>query len=225
MIAAAAGLPVGTVLPYAAPVNNAQAVGSGYPNPESRAYDLHLEQCGWLVCDGRPVAVARYPELFRVIGGLYGKDSSGKFLLPDYRGRFLRGVNGDAQGPDQLLRDPQAAQRDPSGAGGWSGNQTGSVQEDALQAHAHHYQKAIAAGTAAEGSPVFGADETPDPQTTGMAAPTDYQPAITVRKAPETRVKNVYVNFIIRFTQRPVAIDFPGGRFVSALDDIGVWLP
>lgn len=195
--------PVGTVAPYAAPVNDPQgAPESGYPNAASLAYDLRLERLGWLVCDGRAVAVARYPELFRIIGYIHGRQSAGFFLLPDYRGRVMRGVNYTATGPDQLLRDPEATERAAPGSGGWSGNQVGSVQDDALQAHEHLYKMAIAGGTAAEGAPVFGSYQTPDPQTTGLVAPTGYQPAITERQAPETRVKNAYVNFIIKYTQR-----------------------
>lgn len=214
-------LPVGAVMPYAAPVNDPDSPSeSGYPDPTSRAYDLRLERCGWLVCDGRAVAVAKYPALFRAIGYIYGKKSAGFFLLPDYRGRVLRGVNYDAMGPDNLLRDPEAAKRLASWDGGWSGNQVGSVQDDAIQAHEHLYKMAIAGGTAAQGSPVFGQYQTPDPQTTGLVAPTGYDPAITERQAPETRVKNVYINFIIKYTPHAQTVGFPGGAtlFGSPVD-------
>lgn len=195
--------PVGTVAPYAAPVSDPQGQSeSGYPNAASLAYDLRLERLGWLVCDGRAVAVARYPELFRVIGYIHGCQSAGFFLLPDYRGRVMRGVNYAATGADQLLRDPEAGDREASGSGGWSGNQVGSVQDDALQAHEHLYKMAIASATGGDGPPVFGSDQSPDPQTTGLVAPTGYQPAITERQAPETRVKNAYVNFIIKYTRQ-----------------------
>ncbi len=190
--------PVGAIIAYAAPVNNPNSGGS-FPDSSSKAYDLHLERQGWLVCDGRPVALAKYPQLFRAIGYIYGKLSDGLFLLPDYRGRFLRGVNGDAQGIDQLPRDPQADQRTASAPGGWSGDQVGSLQEDALQSHEHLYKKAIVAGIAGEGSAVFGSDETPDPQTSAMAAPTGSN--LSLRQAPETRVKNVYVNFLVKYTR------------------------
>ncbi|MHB9117299.1 MAG: phage tail protein [Burkholderiales bacterium] len=204
------GLPVGAIIPYAAPVNNPNS-GSSFPDSSSKAYNLHLEQQGWLVCDGRPVALAQYPELFRAIGYIYGKLSDGLFLLPDYRGRFLRGVNDDAQGIDNLPRDPQADQRTASAPGGWSGDQVGSLQEDALESHEHLYKKAIVAGIAGEGSAVFGTDETPDPQTSAMVAPTGSN--LSLRQAPETRVKNVYVNFIVKYTR--------AARPLSYLGDIG----
>lgn len=195
--------PVGTVAPYAGPVNDPKGQSeSGYPDAGSKAYDLHLERLGWLVCDGRAVAVAKYPELFRAIGFIHGRQGDGFFLLPDYRGRVLRGVNYSAMGPDDLPRDPEADQRTPSGSGGWSGNQVGSVQEDALQAHEHLYKMAIAGATGGDGPPVFSSDLAPDPQTTDMVSPTGYTPPITIRQAPETRAKNAYVNFIIKYTRR-----------------------
>ena len=195
--------PIGTVIPYAAPVNDPQGQSESiYPNAASLAYDLHLKRLGWLVCDDRAVAVARYPELFRVIGYIHGRQGAGFFLLPDYRGRVMRGVNYSAIGPDRLLRDPEAAQRDVGGSGGWGGNQVGSVQDDALEAHEHLYKMSVASATGGDGPPVFSADQKPDPQTTGLVAPSDYQPAITERHAPETRVKNAYVNFIIKYTHR-----------------------
>jgi len=208
--------PIGAVMPYAAPVNaTAGSAQSGYPSAVSRAYDLYLARHGWLVCDGRAVAVARYPALFRVIGYIYGKQSAGFFRLPDYRGRSLRGVNYDATGPDTLLRDPDAEQRLPSAAGGWTGNQVGSVQDDALQAHEHLYKLAIVGGAAAEGAPVFGNYQTPEAQTTSLTAPQDFSPAITVRQAAETRVKNVSVNFIIKYAHSPWGLSSSGPDSLS----------
>jgi microcystin-dependent protein len=208
-------LPVGSIIPYAGPVDNPNdPKGAGtYPAYASKAYDLYLEQHGWLVCDGRTVLVAKYHELFRAIGFIYGQTGPGKFMLPDYRGRVLRGVNLDAQGPDKLLRDPQAGQRTASGSGGWSGNQVGSVQDDAFQAHEHHYMQAIASGTASQGSPVFGSNT--QATTTDAVMPEGYSPSITIRQAPETRVKNAYVNFIIKYSQRPRLF---GGLLDTMLD-------
>lgn len=50
---------------------------------------------GWLLCDGSEVSRATYAALFAVIGETYGAgDGSTTFLLPDFRGRFLRGHGG-----------------------------------------------------------------------------------------------------------------------------------
>lgn len=65
-------LSVGSIIPYAA-----DNVGP-------------ILQIGWALCDGSSLKTADYPHLFAVIGYTNGgaKDS---FLLPDLRGRFLRG--------------------------------------------------------------------------------------------------------------------------------------
>jgi len=42
---------------------------------------------GWLVCDGRSLLRADYPELFEIIGTSFGSENSDSFSLPDYRGR------------------------------------------------------------------------------------------------------------------------------------------
>lgn len=44
----------------------------------------------WLPCDGSFKNESDYPQLFGAIGYTYGQEP-GKFAVPDYRGRFLRG--------------------------------------------------------------------------------------------------------------------------------------
>ena len=49
---------------------------------------------GWLLCDGSPVSQTMYPSLFLAIGTAHGSGgATGMFNLPDYRGRFLRGIS------------------------------------------------------------------------------------------------------------------------------------
>ena len=218
-------LPIGAVIPYAGPTDNPNnpSGASPYPQYDSKAYNLYLEQHGWLVCDGRTVLVAKYPDLFRVVGFIYGQASPGKFMLPDYRGYFLRGVNLDAQGPDNLTRDPNATDRTASGSGGWTGNQVGSVEQDAFQAHDHLYQKAVALKPLGyTGSGAFSDYATTEAQTDGAVMPTGYKPAITIRQAPETRAKNVYVNFIIKYSHRPRLFGSPLDGLIDRVDDFGV---
>lgn len=69
--------PVGAVVAYAGPV---AATG--------------IEAWGWMLCDGRLLASSQYPELFAVLGHLYG-GANDTFQLPDYRGCFLRGRDAD----------------------------------------------------------------------------------------------------------------------------------
>lgn len=61
--------PIGTVLSFA---------GQTAPN-------------GYLLCDGQSVAVADYPDLYAVIGNIYGGDGE-NFNVPDYREAVLVGA-------------------------------------------------------------------------------------------------------------------------------------
>ena len=98
---------------------------------------------GWLLCGGSPVSIATYPELSAAIGVAHGNGTQNAdgtpsgftgthFNLPDYRGRFLRGVDGVAG------NDPDKASRTASKTGGNSANTVGSVQGHANESHRHH---------------------------------------------------------------------------------------
>jgi hypothetical protein len=108
------GIPVGTVLAF-----------TGERVPE-----------GWLLCDGRPLRREQWPELYRAIGTSHGRGVSplgvteADFNLPDYRGRFLRGVDEGDDGI-RLHADLGADTRSPTRAGGNAGNRVGSYQPDA----------------------------------------------------------------------------------------------
>jgi microcystin-dependent protein len=90
---------------------------------------------GWQLCDGRMLDKndPRYAALFAVIGTIHGGSATPYFQLPDYRGRFLRGVDAGAG------RDPDAGGRTAPGDGntGNRGDRVGSLQGDQLGAHAH----------------------------------------------------------------------------------------
>ncbi|MCX7290641.1 phage tail protein [Janthinobacterium sp.] len=79
-----------------------------------------MEAWGWMLCDGRMLDCASYPELYAALGYLYG-GSGGQFQLPDYRGCFLRGHDGGAsvsaepgQGAGALPSDAQPKSADVS---------------------------------------------------------------------------------------------------------------
>ena len=81
---------------------------------------------GWLVCDGRVLSKAEYPQLYEAIGELYGKGSNtGEFKLPDYRGMFLRGVD-----PEKTVDKDRDARKPPSDASK-NANYLGSLQPGA----------------------------------------------------------------------------------------------
>jgi len=179
-------IPVGTVASYAATVNPGQSI-----DPPA----------GWLLCDGSAVSRQTYSDLFAAIGTIHGEgDGQTTFNLPDYRGRFLRGVD-DGSG-----RDKYAAQRQAPALGGASGDTVGSIEA--------HY-------TAAPTTP-FGTDTQGEHSHTVPHLPTDsswYQIAGhhyavwnpgSVNSSPggahshgitggdaESRPINLYVNFLI----------------------------
>jgi microcystin-dependent protein len=91
---------------------------------------------GWVLCDGRALNSAEFPRLFQSIQTAWGNgsndaDVSTDFNVPDLRGRFLRGVDGIAG------RDPDSVARTTSATGGNAGNNVGSSQEDSLASHRH----------------------------------------------------------------------------------------
>lgn len=50
------------------------------------------DHSGWIICDGRSLSRADYPELFALIGTKYGSVNSDTFNLPDCRGRVLGAI-------------------------------------------------------------------------------------------------------------------------------------
>lgn len=44
---------------------------------------------GWLVCNGRALAVSEYPDLYSVIGSDFGSAPAGEFRLPDFTSKAL----------------------------------------------------------------------------------------------------------------------------------------
>lgn len=89
---------------------------------------------GWLLCDGSAVSRSIYGTLFSAIGSTWGNgDGSTTFHLPDLRGRFIRGVDGAAN------RDPDKTSRTAANPGGNTGNNAGSVQDNA---HGHNHTSA-----------------------------------------------------------------------------------
>lgn len=161
--------PVGCVLPFA-----------GTTAPE-----------GWLLCDGSAVNRTTYAALFSVLGSAHGQgDGSTTFHIPDLRGRFIRGVDGAAN------RDPDKAARTAANAGGNTGNNIGSVQDDALQGHRLHTGSFV--GSASGG--VDGFYRAGSSVTTFPTTQTFQSDGVngTPRVSSESRSKNVNLQYIIK---------------------------
>jgi microcystin-dependent protein len=58
---------------------------------------------GWILCQGQALDQASYPGLFAAIGFTYGNPGSGKFSLPDCRGRTVVGAGAGAGLTDRAL--------------------------------------------------------------------------------------------------------------------------
>lgn len=100
------GVPTGTVLPWPGAKENIPP--------------------GYLYCGGATFSRTGLPALFSVIGTRHGAgNGSNTANLPDYRGLSLRGVD-DGSG-----RDPDATARTAMNPGGATGDNSGSVQDDA----------------------------------------------------------------------------------------------
>lgn len=75
----------------------------------------------WLICDGKAYLRRDYRDLFETIGTVWGEgDSVTTFNVPDFRGMFLRGVDGGSN-------------LDPN-------RRFASVQTDLIQSHQHEGQ-------------------------------------------------------------------------------------
>ena len=155
--------PVGTIVPFA---------GSVCPE-------------GWFFCWGATVGRNDYADLFAVIGVNFGSgDGANTFHLPDFRGRFLRGVDcGTGRDPDRWMR--YAMNPGGSGGGDWG---IGSCQDDMYQLHGHQPVGQSIQNTF--GGPDFaycvngGYQNLPNTYNSG---------------GNETRPKNAYVQFIIKY--------------------------
>ncbi|MBC9910284.1 tail fiber protein [Chitinophaga varians] len=154
-------------------------------------FESMINSYGWMLCDGRTLAQSDYPVLYAVLGDQYNtaevKDDA--FCIPDYRGYFLRMADMGSG------RDPDAGSRKL--ANNSVSSEVGSIQEDALQIHQHAYLKTgelnDPKGKNEQGKPVpTGSAFTSDP-VDGTGSPG------SVRTSTETRAKNVYVYYIIKF--------------------------
>lgn len=112
------GLPVGSVTAFAGKIL--------HQDGKTGAHETDLQHYGWKVCDGSPLQIDQYPDLYNAIGDLYGPASEGMFNLPNYSGYFLRGF--DASGTVDKDRKKNKLL-------------IGSKQDFAVQDHTHNYEE------------------------------------------------------------------------------------
>jgi microcystin-dependent protein len=148
------------------------------PIGSEKIWPTETPPTGWLEENGASLLRADYPELFAVIGTMYGAADSTHFNLPDPRGRTIRiWSHGSTVDPDKAARTAPTA----TGATISAGDHVGTDQADEFKSHNHAYTSPDVAGTSTivTGS-YFGT------ANTGL------------KGGNETRSKNTYRMLIIR---------------------------
>lgn len=197
------GVPTGTILPFAKDVSS-----TGLPT-------------GYLLCDGSAISKTTFATLFNAMGGDGTGTSTGggqafgstgtNFNLPDLRGMFLRGRTGTS------TNDPDSSGRTGPVTGQQTGNNVGSYQADALAHHGHYTHNAdtstqakystvtIASGDyAIQGNnknddAYFRIEGTSTVPAYAKTAPSTFPTGTYSTAGTDTRPKNLYVDFIIRY--------------------------
>jgi len=168
---------------------NGGVVASIFPVGMVVAFAGDAAPPGWLLCDGAPISRTQYSALFSVIGVKHGAgDLVSTFNVPDYRGRFLRGVD-HGQG-----RDPDRATRTAMNTGGATGDEVGSVQQASLASHFHNV--GVASSDQLGSNPALNLNNQGIP--IAQIAPTTSR-STTSAGGAETRPVNANVNFIIKY--------------------------
>jgi Phage Tail Collar Domain len=167
----AQAVPVGTIVPFGGPTN---AIPSD-----------------WLLCDGSIQQRSTLSNLFAVIGTSWGAGNSNTFNLPDLRGLFLRGVDLKSG------NDPDATNRFSSflSTNDIRGAVIGSYQLDAFQSHDHQTD-----GTPIPGGIHLGTKN--NAFSGGGGSSFGYGGDMRTGfsgDSTETRPKNAYVNYIIKY--------------------------
>ncbi len=165
------------------------------------AFGGTVAPAGWVFCDGSSVLRSTYSNLFTVIGTAFGAADGTHFNVPDLRGMFLRGVDGSAN------QDPDKAARITLKSGGNAGNNVGSYQANEISSHNH------GGSTGGINGGFTGTDiyveytDAAGPYNTftrGVATTVanliqSHTHSISSQGGNETRPKNVYVNYIIKY--------------------------
>lgn len=146
-----------------------------------------LDETGdWLPCDGRRLPVEGHRELFDVLRYTYG-GAGDVFLLPDYRGYFLRGRDAGAR------VDPDAGTRTSMNPALSGGDRVGTRQDWATAAPRTAFTGTVAHLPSATWNTHLGT-------TTHFACPGDTTAMRTCTTGGdrESRPVNVYVNYYIK---------------------------
>jgi microcystin-dependent protein len=155
---------------------------------------------GYLLCNGAVIDLAmedgKYADLVSVLGSAWGHGGASNdpqvVNLPDLRGVFVRGWNG---GASDGYADPNRSNsnRPARRSGGNVGNRVGSFQMDELREHSHPYVDRYRAVTSTFG----GGTSLPVLNLSNNL--TESQRTTTSTGSSETRGKNAYVVYLIKY--------------------------
>lgn len=124
----------------------------------------------WLPCDGSSLLRVDYPDLFTVIGTIYGAADGTHFNLPDLRGRV---AVGDGSGPGLT----------PRAAGDVFGEETHTLTIGELASHVHGTGNSVLIATATP-PPIDVLGPNPFPAVTGSTGNDDphnnIQPSLAI---------------------------------------------
>jgi Phage Tail Collar Domain len=163
--------------------------------------DTNRIPSGWLLCDGQAMSGSTYPRLFAAISTNWGSgytyngttwsitNAAHNFNLPDLRGYFLRGVDGG------VGRDPDTAFRGTNTFLGSVGNKVGSTQGDAFKSHTH----GITPGRIDQIVRGLTGGPYSIPGGGNVSANNLWDFSITATGGSETRPKNAYVHYLIKY--------------------------
>lgn len=170
-------------VPYAKVAGNLTLFPPGFIMPF--AGDTTKIPQGWLLCDGHQVSRSQYSGLYNTIADNWGRgNATTTFNLPDLRGQFLRGVSYNSG----IDKDTSSTLRTALNVGGNVGNKVGSYQSDAFKTHTHSTSLISIGGGSSGGTAYSGGGylfQNAASQATG--------------NVNETRPKNAYVNFLIKY--------------------------
>ena len=72
-------------------------INQGFKIGDIKASVKNANHDNWFLCNGQAISRVTYADLFALIGTKFGTgDGTSTFNLPDYRGKFLRGLGGDS---------------------------------------------------------------------------------------------------------------------------------
>lgn len=145
-------------------VNKLQKIGDIKASVKDTNHD------NWFLCDGQAISRVEYSGLFDIIGTKFGAgDGTTTFNLPDYRGKFLRGLGGDSASDIYTTQAEGLPNATSDGVGSITGHNSGTNEKGALTLKSTGGDNVSGAGSTwynntlsldlSKSNPIYGASE------------------------------------------------------------------